>query len=435
MSITVLQKPSDIQAAQSPIVFSVITSGSQAYTASEFQYTANLYIWNGTMNQSGSYLYQARKFPNPSGSGIFDFSKFINSTLTDLAATNPSNIKYYKAEFGFQYYTSSTNSYVTQSGGLTPVSCSTGGTMFKAYDGYGLFPEQINSSLSASSPYWPLMSDMATTDAQGGGLGTGVYANGVTQSVLITDTTNVSGSKGLSIWRGASDSKLPTQIVCFASYPFSNYNVSSSVNISNANTTSSTQVIHFPAAPGDSDWASVWGLSTASLSGYKFVVISGSAINPASVLAVSEYEVICEQYYTPVRVAYKNRYGQFDFINFYKRHNDTFNTDQRLYQPQIGTWESSTLSYNQFQTSQQRYIVDATQVLECNTNYLSDGYNELMKQLLVSDEIYWLFDQANSIVKPLTIKTNSLQFKTGVNNKLIQYTIAFDIGQPYKLLL
>ena len=54
---------------------------------------------------------------------------------------------------------------------------------------------------------------------------------------------------------------------------------------------------------------------------------------------------------------------------------------------------------------------------------------------MVSDEIYWLSDQANDIVTPLTIKTNSLQFKTGVNNKLIQYTITFDLGQPYKLIL
>jgi hypothetical protein len=147
------------------------------------------------------------------------------------------------------------------------------------------------------------------------------------------------------------------------------------------------------------------------------------------------YEVVCEQYYTPVRVAWKNRYGQFDFLNFYKRHNNTFNTDQRVYQPQLGTWESQTLSYNQYQTAQQRYIVDATEVLEVNTNWLEEGYNEIMKQLMVSDEIYWLYDQTNYLVKPLTIKTNSLQFKTGVNNKLIQYTLSFDIGQPYKLLL
>ena len=54
---------------------------------------------------------------------------------------------------------------------------------------------------------------------------------------------------------------------------------------------------------------------------------------------------------------------------------------------------------------------------------------------MVADEIYWLYDQDSFLVKPLTIQTNSLQFKTGVNNKLIQYTITFDIGQPYKLIL
>jgi hypothetical protein len=130
MPIQVLQKPSDIQAAQSPIVFSVRTSGSEAnaYTSSEFQYTANLYIWTGTTAQSGSILYQARKYPNQSGSGIFDFSRIINSSLTDLAAENASNIKYYKVDFGFQYESGST--YVTQSGALTSVTCSAGGTNF-----------------------------------------------------------------------------------------------------------------------------------------------------------------------------------------------------------------------------------------------------------------------------------------------------------------
>ena len=150
-----------------------------------------------------------------------------------------------------------------------------------------------------------------------------------------------------------------------------------------------------------------------------------------------DFTVVCPQYYTPVRIFWKNRYGQFDWLNFYLKNTQTFETEQRVYQPQLGTWQSSTLSYNQFQTRQQRYIVDATETLECNTDWLEEGYNELFKQLMVSDEIYWVYDQTrtNASVIPLTIQTNSLQFKTGVNNKLIQYTIAFDIGQPYKLLL
>jgi hypothetical protein len=73
-------------------------------------------------------------------------------------------------------------------------------------------------------------------------------------------------------------------------------------------------------------------------------------------------------------------------------------------------------------------------VLEVNTDYLDQGYNDLFKQLLVADEIYWQTDP-NGKVRPLSIQTNSLTFKTGVNNKLIQYTLVFDIGQPYKLIL
>ena len=416
MSITVLQKPSDIQPAQSPIVFSVVTSGSQAYTASEFQYTANLYVWSGNMNQSGSYIYQARKYPNVSGSGIFDFSKMINSTLIDLAVTNPSNIKYYKVNFGWQYASGST--YVTQSGGLTAVTCSAGGTLFKAYDGYALFPDAINDSFYSQSAYYPFMTD----------------AGDVTQSVLLTDTTIVGNEfKGAALWQGATDNILVNFVSASATYENGTTATTVLPVLAFAgNTTSSLQVYHgVAAAPGDTAYWPFNTLSTVGLKNYSVTAYGTGSVK----LGQLNYEVVSECYYTPVRVAYKNRFGQFDFLNFYKRHNTQFNTDQRIYQPQLGTWNSATLNYNQYQTRQQRYIVDATEILECNTNWLSDGYNELMKQLLVSDEIYWLYDQSNLITKPLSIRTNSLLFKTGVNNKLIQYTIAFDIGQPYKLIL
>ena len=57
------------------------------------------------------------------------------------------------------------------------------------------------------------------------------------------------------------------------------------------------------------------------------------------------------------------------------------------------------------------------------------------KQLLVSDEIYWIYDETEYEVKPITIKTSSLTFKTGVVNKVIQYTFEFDFGQTYKLVI
>ena len=424
MPIQVLQKPGDIQAAQSPIVFSVITSGSEAsaYTASGFQYTANLYAWTGSASNSGSYIYQARKYPNVSGSGIFDFSKMINSTLTRLAADGiASYVKHYKVDFGFQYESGS--SYVTQSGALTSVSCSAGGALFWAYDGYSLFPQQINTDLySGSVGAFPAMSDAWT----------------VTQSVLITDTTKLQQAvgvtpRGIAAWQGNSNYPLPDRMSLTSSYT-TGVILSGSIGISPLYPTDSTEQIQsFGAAPSDAALP-FSPLPTASLDSYQLNFYSGSVkLGPTF-----NYKVVCKHYYEPVRIAFKNRYGQFDWLNFYKRHDNTFNTEQRIYQPQLGSWNSSTLSYNQLQTRQQRYIVDATEVLSCNTDWLEEGYNELMKQMLVLDEIYWLYDQSdvyNPLVKPLTIQTNSLLFKTGVNNKLIQYTITFDIGQPYKLLL
>jgi hypothetical protein len=92
------------------------------------------------------------------------------------------------------------------------------------------------------------------------------------------------------------------------------------------------------------------------------------------------------------------------------------------------------------------YISDSKQTLTVNTNWISQDYNDILKQLLVSDEIYWYYEEdqneESSVspetvdgLKPITIKTNSILFKTGVNDNVIQYQFDFDFGQAYKLLL
>ena len=54
--------------------------------------------------------------------------------------------------------------------------------------------------------------------------------------------------------------------------------------------------------------------------------------------------------------------------------------------------------------------------------------------MLVSDEIYWYYDEANSYVRPLSIDTSKIVFKTGVVDHLIQYQFEFMYGQSYKLI-
>ena len=84
-------------------------------------------------------------------------------------------------------------------------------------------------------------------------------------------------------------------------------------------------------------------------------------------------------------------------------------------------------------------ITDSTLKLSVNTDYVNEGYNETFKQLMVSDEIYWVYEEGSELdntekLKPLAIDDSAFALKTGVVDKLIQYSFRFTQGQGYKLI-
>ena len=79
------------------------------------------------------------------------------------------------------------------------------------------------------------------------------------------------------------------------------------------------------------------------------------------------------------------------------------NSKRSRYQPQIGSWGGNSLSYEKYESSIQNYIVDSTLKLTVNTDYVSEDYNEIFKEFMVSEEIYWVYDEVNDFVKPLKL--------------------------------
>lgn len=387
MALTITQTPATCSLAQSPIIFTLAES-TPVYTSSSFQYVGELYYWTGSLTNSSSVAdYTIVKFPNTANVGIFDLNRIINSTLTPLAIANTSSVSYFAADFYFQYQSGST--YLTGS----HVKSST----YKALDGYGIFPETIGQSIFTSSVFWPLMTDGPAT-----------------QSFFDTNT-GISG-----IYTGDVGTTQPTKIVYTSNLGTADYNVSSS-------TATTGQIYSYPIGPTQSGFP----LSTSGMEYFSVQAFNGATALGNSIL----YNLICKQKYPNVRVKFKNRFGQFDYINFNMVSKQSFQTERRTYQPQLGTWESSTLSYQPYDTGNQAYIVDSKQAISVNSYWLPESYNDILKQLLVSDEIYWVYDEANNKVRPLTIVTQNIVFKTGVVDKLIQYQFDFQFGQPYKLIM
>lgn len=389
MSLNITQYPASASLAQSPMVFTVAES-TQAVLSASFQYYCNLYYWTGSENSSGSTPnYVLTKYPNESLVGMFDVSRILNSTLTDYAFANHSNVKYYKCDFYWQY---------PDTNNQTVSSSIVGSGLYKALDGYGIFQEPINQQIYNKSIHWPIMSD-----------------GPVSQSFL----TGTSG--WISSYVGTTGGNVPTKIRYVGDLGSADFTLSGSIS-------SSQQVQYFPIGTNCSDFPLSTNTTNFSVQAYDGTTPLGTPIN---------FTQVCQQKYPNIRIKWKNRYGQFDYYNFYLVNRQGFQSTKRTYEPQLGSWQNTSLSYNSWDSSTLNYLSDSKQTLSVNTDYLSDEYNDILKQLLVSDEIYWIYEETstNEVVRPITIRTDSVVFKTGVNDKLVQYQFDFDWGQSYKLII
>ncbi len=388
MAISILQTPATASLAQSPIIFSVTETNTALLQNDDFQYIGELYYWTGSLSASGSTSdYTMQKFPNISLSGIFDLNRIINSTLTDLAQVNTSNVMYFAVDFYHQYFSGS--GYVTGSHVKTSV--------YKALDGYGLFQEPIGQPISSKTPHWPLMTDGPAT-----------------QSAFLTNE----GFSGVYVGVANSGSQ-PNRLKYTSDLQTAYYSLSGS-------TTSSQQIQTYPIGAAESGFPLSGSFSYYTIQAQNNTTDLGAPIT---------YEIVCEQKYPNVRIKWKNRYGQFDWFNFNMVNRQSFNTERRTYQPQLGSWQSPTLGYNNYDSSVLNYIADSKQAISVNTDWVDEAYNEIFKQLLVSDEVYWIYNEATGDLRPITINTSSITFKTGVVDKVIQYSFDFNWGQAYKLII
>lgn len=328
------------------------------------------------------------KYPNASNVGIFDVSKVINSVLTASAQQDSSNVTYMAMDFYWQFLSGST--YVSSS--------KTKSLRYKGIDGYSTFQEPIGQEITSKSLHWPLMT-----------------SGPITQSFFESNIGN------LTVYTGYAETfnVVPTRVVYSGSLGNGSIAVSG-----NLDTYSQTQYV--PIGPAQSGFP----LSTSSewftIQAYNGSVALGTPIR---------FEYKCKQKYPNVRLKWKNKFGQFDWFNFDMVNKQSFTTTNRSYQPQIGSWEGATLSYENYESSNLNYIVDSKETITVNTDWVDQDYNNIFKQLLVSEEIYWISDEATNTLEPITIKTNTVEFKTGVVDKLIQYQFDFDRGQGYKLIL
>ena len=129
-------------------------------------------------------------------------------------------------------------------------------------------------------------------------------------------------------------------------------------------------------------------------------------------------EEICEPKY-PIQILwFVNKLGGWNHFSFFKAsYNsiDVKNSDYALMQKEI--------NYNYRKGQTKPFNINGNESIKVNTGWVTEDYFEWIQQMMLSDTILY---SANEI--PVTIKTTSMQKKTILKDKNINYTLEFDFA-------
>ena len=129
--------------------------------------------------------------------------------------------------------------------------------------------------------------------------------------------------------------------------------------------------------------------------------------------------------FSPLNTIFYNKYGALQNMWFFKKSTTDINVKSEQFKNNILDLENSggTPSYALSKHQEKKFMVNAKESITMNTGFYPEAHNEVVRQMLLSEQV-WSDD--TSTVLPINLKSNSLQFKKSVNDKLITYTVQFD---------
>tara|TARA_R100001198_G_scaffold32445_1_gene17274 strand:+ start:3608 stop:4786 length:1179 start_codon:yes stop_codon:yes gene_type:complete len=358
-----------------------------------------LYIYTGTFTANGSVAAGTLRYTinkKPLGTNayvVFEVSELVRD--------------YLEVEFNGEYNSESVwlNAIETVTGGSGSVTVTPDNTNgFIGLDGYGYFEEGANPTLS-------------TTALQSNNSIIALDDNLFRVPVFVAGTESVS-----LLYKGE---------------------VKQTIDLSSASVDETTEQIRYITANSTStgdvsydsfqervlnDGGTFEGSSCLSefLDSVSIGLIDEVYVSSASGVEVFKVKTLEECLYTPIKVTFVNKFGAFQDLIFFKKSIDKTSVKGEEFKTAI--FNQATLTYKTYQHQRTQFMVQGTDSITMNTGYISEDYNQVIEQLMLSEQVWATFITDTEEVRPLVPKTKSFTHKTQLNDKLIDYTIEFDIA-------
>ena len=119
-----------------------------------------------------------------------------------------------------------------------------------------------------------------------------------------------------------------------------------------------------------------------------------------------------------INCIFKNKYGFFQTIPFNKLSKNSLEITDESYNGMI----SDNGSFSLTQHTEQTFNVNGKNKVTVNTDFITEDYNLLFTELMLSEFIYL---EENGVTLPVNLIKKSFENKTKLNDKLIQYSMEF----------
>ena len=125
--------------------------------------------------------------------------------------------------------------------------------------------------------------------------------------------------------------------------------------------------------------------------------------------------------YTPYKLTFINKFGALQDLWFFSLSRESLSVES-------DTYKANILSIGSYSINDRQNVVmnrNGTERLSMNSGWYPESYNEVFRQLMLSEEV-WL--DYNDNVLPVNVSDNGMEFKKHVNDKLINYNISVEFA-------
>jgi len=194
-----------------------------------------------------------------------------------------------------------------------------------------------------------------------------------------------------------------------------------------------TRLVHFPTGPQNIVDA---GFPQVTASAYYEVTFVQQAtdLQPSDFGVFGKYRFNIGECsgFTPLRFAWKNQYGVWDYFNFTKANNRTSTIERKEYTQTFVDYSTSTnsVSYDQTRRGRVNHYNEVTKQRVANTDWLTQSDANNLREIFFSADVYHYDDLYGWV--PVVITTANITEKTNdLAQKVFQYQMVFEyaVGQ------